>query len=162
VLAPAVLVFTTRVGAKHAARSRQFFSQGMLVALGTRTGRNLLQLGNKLQLEHNESYVSPIYTGAWSSTRATIEGLLETAFSVRSMPRCYNRDNFRSQSVESRVTLRVVGGDENGSLKSETVKDGHKSQGTRTRERLRWRGPAAYIKADPSSRQRGRSTKTRR
>jgi hypothetical protein len=32
------------------------------------------------------------------------------------------------------VTLRVVGGDEKGSLKSETVKYGRESQGTRTRE----------------------------
>jgi hypothetical protein len=48
------------------------------------------------------------------------------------------------------VTLRVVGGDEKGSLKSETVKYGHESQGTRTRERLRWRGPAAYTKDRPA------------
>jgi hypothetical protein len=59
------------------------------------------------------------------------------------------------------VTLRVVGGDEKGSLKSETVKYGRKSLGTRTRERLRWQGPAAYTKTDPSSRQSGRPTKTR-
>jgi hypothetical protein len=32
------------------------------------------------------------------------------------------------------VTLRVVGGDENGSLESETVKYCHDSQGARTRE----------------------------
>jgi hypothetical protein len=38
------------------------------------------------------------------------------------------------------------GDDEEGSLKSETVKYGHESQGTRTRERLRWRGPASYTK----------------
>jgi hypothetical protein len=35
----------------------------------------------------------------------------------------------------STVTLRVVG--------SETVKYGRESQGTRTRELLRWRGPGA-------------------
>jgi hypothetical protein len=35
-------------------------------------------------------------------------------------------------------TLRVVGGDEKGSLEFETVKYGRESQGTRTRERLRW------------------------
>jgi hypothetical protein len=64
-------------------------------------------------------------------------------------------------SNTSTVTLRVVGGDEKGSLKSETVKDGHESEGTRTRERLRWQGPAAYTKTDPSSRQRGRPTKIR-
>jgi hypothetical protein len=52
-------------------------------------------------------------------------------------------------SNTSTVTLRVVGGDETGSLKSETVKYGLKSQGTRTRERLRWQGPAAHTKARP-------------
>jgi hypothetical protein len=52
-------------------------------------------------------------------------------------------------SNTSTVTLRVVGDDEKGSLKSETVKYGHESQGTRTRERLRWRGRAAYIKDRP-------------
>jgi hypothetical protein len=35
-------------------------------------------------------------------------------------------------SNTSTVTLRVVGGDEKGSLKSETVKYGRKLQGTRT------------------------------
>jgi hypothetical protein len=49
----------------------------------------------------------------------------------------------------STVTLRVVGGDEKESLKSETVKYGRESQGTRTRERLRWQGPAAYTKDRP-------------
>jgi hypothetical protein len=36
-----------------------------------------------------------------------------------------------------------------GSLKSETVKYDHESQETRTRERLRWRGPAAYTRDIP-------------
>jgi hypothetical protein len=49
-------------------------------------------------------------------------------------------------SNTSTVTRRVVGGDETVSLKSETVKYGRKSQGTRTRGRLRWQGPAAYTK----------------
>jgi hypothetical protein len=40
-------------------------------------------------------------------------------------------------SNTSTVALRVVGGDEKKSLESETVKYGRKSQGTRTRERLR-------------------------
>jgi hypothetical protein len=52
-------------------------------------------------------------------------------------------------SNTSTVTLRVVGGDEKGSLKSETVKYGCKSQGSRTRERLRWRGSAAHTKDRP-------------
>jgi hypothetical protein len=49
-------------------------------------------------------------------------------------------------SNTSTVTLRVVGGDEKGSLKTEIIKYGREIQGTRTREGLRWRGPAAYTK----------------
>jgi hypothetical protein len=52
-------------------------------------------------------------------------------------------------SNTSTVTLRVVGGDEKGSLKSETVKYGRESQGTQNRERLRWQRPAAYTKDRP-------------
>jgi hypothetical protein len=51
-------------------------------------------------------------------------------------------------SNTSTVTLRVVGG-EKGSLESETVKYGLEFQVTRTRERLRWQGPAAYTKDRP-------------
>jgi hypothetical protein len=36
-----------------------------------------------------------------------------------------------------------------GSLKSETVKYGREYEGTGTRERLRWQGPAAYTKDRP-------------
>jgi hypothetical protein len=49
----------------------------------------------------------------------------------------------------STVTLRVVGGNKMGSLKSETVKYGRESQGTQTRERLCWEDPAAYTKDRP-------------
>jgi hypothetical protein len=74
-----------------------------------------------------------------------------------SVPRKYKRVEFRScrltrveaGSNTSTVTLRVVGGDEKGSLKSETVKYGQESQEPRTRERLRCRGPAAYTKERP-------------
>jgi hypothetical protein len=52
-------------------------------------------------------------------------------------------------SNTSTVTLLVVGGDEKGSLKSETVKYDLESQGTQTRERLHWQGPAAYTKGRP-------------
>jgi hypothetical protein len=48
-------------------------------------------------------------------------------------------------SNASTVALRVVGGDERGSLESETVKCGHESHGTRTRKRLRRGGPAAIV-----------------
>jgi hypothetical protein len=55
-------------------------------------------------------------------------------------------DTIQSTRVEagsntSTVALRVVGGGEKGSLKTETVKYGREIQGTQTRERLRWRGP---------------------
>jgi hypothetical protein len=52
-------------------------------------------------------------------------------------------------SNTSTVTLWVVGGDEKGSLKCETVKYGRETQGARTKERLRWQRPAAYIKVRP-------------
>jgi hypothetical protein len=52
-------------------------------------------------------------------------------------------------SNTSTVTLRVVVGDGKGSLKSETVKYGHESEGNRTPERLSWRGPAVYTKDRP-------------
>jgi hypothetical protein len=39
-----------------------------------------------------------------------------------------------ADSNTSTVTLRVVGGDENGSLESETVKYGHECHGTRARK----------------------------
>jgi hypothetical protein len=52
-------------------------------------------------------------------------------------------------SNTSTVTLRVVGGDKKGSLNCETVKYGRETQGARTKEILRWQGPAAYIKVRP-------------
>jgi hypothetical protein len=52
-------------------------------------------------------------------------------------------------SNTSTLTLRVVGGDEKRSLKSERTKYVRKSQGTRTRERLGWQGPAAHTKDRP-------------
>jgi hypothetical protein len=64
-------------------------------------------------------------------------------------------------SNTSTVTLGVVRGDEKGSLKTETVKYGDESQGTRTRDRLPGEGQQHIQKTDPSSRQRGPPTKTR-
>jgi hypothetical protein len=52
-------------------------------------------------------------------------------------------------SNTSTVTLRIVEGDKKRSLKYETVKYGHESEGTRTPERLHWRGPAACTKDRP-------------
>jgi hypothetical protein len=47
------------------------------------------------------------------------------------------------------VTLRVVGGDEKGSLKSETVKYGHESQRELDPRKTTLAGPAAYTKDRP-------------
>jgi hypothetical protein len=74
-----------------------------------------------------------------------------------SVRRCYNRElwslvtitRVEAGSNTSTVTLRVVGGDEKGCLKFETIKYGREYQGTRTREKLRWQGPAAYTKDRP-------------
>jgi hypothetical protein len=63
--------------------------------------------------------------------------------------RSVNLPRVEAGSNTSTVTLRVVGGDEKGSLKCETVKYGREIQGTRSKERLRWQGPAAYIKVIP-------------
>jgi hypothetical protein len=78
-------------------------------------------------------------------------------FSVQSVPRYYKQENWSNASVSrveagsntSTAALRVVGGDEKGSLKSGTVKYGSEFHRTRTREWLRWRGPAAIINDRP-------------
>jgi hypothetical protein len=72
---------------------------------------------------------------------------IEAVFSAGSVPREYERlREWKVGSNTSTVSLRAVGGDEKGSLKSETVKYGRESQGTRTREKLRWQGPAGDTK----------------
>jgi hypothetical protein len=71
---------------------------------------------------------------------ATIKELLGELFSVRSVSRCYKQDksslvgipHVEARSNTSTVALRVVGGDENGGLESETVKYGHESHGAWT------------------------------
>jgi hypothetical protein len=72
-----------------------------------------------------------------------------TGASMGSVPSLYNEGLLQLSWISSTVTLRVAGGDENGSLKSETVKYGREYQGTRTRKRLCWQGPAAYTKDSP-------------
>jgi hypothetical protein len=75
---------------------------------------------------------------------------------VGSMPRVYSiciveiYEAVRETSVEagsntSTVTLRVIGGDEKGSLKSETVKYGREYQGTWTRERKYSSNPSLLV-----------------
>jgi hypothetical protein len=72
--------------------------------------------------------------------------------SLGAAPRLYDKielseslENTREEagSNTSTMTLQVVGGNEKGSLKSETVKYGREFQGTPTRERLRWQGASS-------------------
>jgi hypothetical protein len=88
-----------------------------------------------------------------TDTHATIEVLLETVFYTWPVQRGYKRDNW-SKTVLSRVevgsntptiALQVIGGNEKGSLESGTVKYGHESHRTRTREWLLWQRPAAIV-----------------
>jgi hypothetical protein len=62
-------------------------------------------------------------------------------------------------SNTSTLTLRVVGGDEKGSLKSETVKYGPKGLGPENI--CAGKGQLHIQKTNPTSRQRGRPTRTR-
>jgi hypothetical protein len=83
-----------------------------------------------------------------TSPRAEIQELLEKVLSTRSVIMGYIdrtqaelAKGLRVGTTDTRVevgsntstmTLRVVGGDEKGSLKCETVKSGRESQGART------------------------------
>jgi hypothetical protein len=83
------------------------------------------------------------------------------------VPRCYkhgiksvvSQTRVEVASNTSTVTLRVVGGDENGSLESETVKYGHESKGLGPEKHYSGEGHQHIQKTDPSSRQRGRPRK---
>jgi hypothetical protein len=87
---------------------------------------------------------------------------------MRSVPRIHHpRYKYNSTQEKTRVvagsntstvTLRVVGGDEKGSLKSETVKYGRKSLGTTSEKDCAGKGQRHIQKTDPSFRQRGRPT----
>jgi hypothetical protein len=59
---------------------------------------------------------------------------IRAAWKEREFIRKFDRSRVDVGSNTSTVALRVVEGDEKGSLESETVKYGHESQGTRTRE----------------------------
>jgi hypothetical protein len=74
----------------------------------------------------------------------------------------YNKfSRVEAGSNTSTVTLPVVGGDEKGSLKFETVKYGRKSQGTTTEKDCAGKGQQHVQMTDPCSRQRGRPTKNK-
>jgi hypothetical protein len=88
----------------------------------------------------------------WLGNTSLKQQLFKKMFSIRSVKVVIKKiigRGWRPGSNTSTMTLRVVGGDEKRSLKCETVKYGRKPQGTRTRETLRWQGPAAYIKGRP-------------
>jgi hypothetical protein len=117
-----------------------------LTAPGYPSVVNLLQLQKQLKEVVSENFE---FRGTRNGTRVITRSTADFQ-SIKS--------NFDSQNLSypcgrgsnnSTVTLRVVEGDEKGSLKSETVKYGHESKGIRTRKRLRWLGPAAYTKDRP-------------
>jgi hypothetical protein len=60
----------------------------------------------------------------------------ETSYSIRARQET-GISRVEAGSNTSTVTLRVVGGDEKGSLESETVKYGYESHGTMIRKLLR-------------------------
>jgi hypothetical protein len=64
-------------------------------------------------------------------------------------------------SNSSTVTLRVVGGDEKGSLKSENIKYGRESKGLGAEKDCVGKTQQHIQKTDPSIRQRGRPTKNK-
>jgi hypothetical protein len=74
--------------------------------------------------------------------------LLEAVISPRFSQGYKRRAIAQKGSNTSTVTLRVVGGDENGSLESETV-NGHESHGSRARKCLGWRRPGAIVNDRP-------------
>jgi hypothetical protein len=53
-------------------------------------------------------------------------------------------------SYTSIVALRVIWGNEKGSVKSETVKYDHESHGNQTKEWMHWRGPGAIVNDRPN------------
>jgi hypothetical protein len=78
----------------------------------------------------------------------------ETVFSMESVHSAYKRSECSDRVREagsntSTVTLRVVGGDENGSLKSEKVKYDCQYQESQDPRKTALARPAAYTKARP-------------
>jgi hypothetical protein len=65
------------------------------------------------------------------------------------MVRLRHKSLAEAGSNTSTATLRVVGGDEKGSLESEKVNYGHEYHGSRTRKCLRWQGPGAIVNDRP-------------
>jgi hypothetical protein len=82
----------------------------------------------------------------------------DVVFSLQSTWSLYKEDQLNNSvkmtrveagSNTSTVTLRVIGGDEKGSLNSETVKYGHETKGTQTQKGMHWRGQVGYTRDRP-------------
>jgi hypothetical protein len=77
-------------------------------------------------------------THSWRAVVETLEAVISIwpsgSYKGSSFVNSRQTTRVEAGSNTSTVTLRVVGGDEMGSLKSETVKYDRESQGTRTRE----------------------------
>jgi hypothetical protein len=97
-----------------------------------------------LTLKQKETSVHEPQTGLDTKTDRLTDRQSQCDFAIYS-----NATRVESGSNTSTVTLRVVVSDENGSLKSGTVKYGHESYWTRTRKWLRWPGPVAITNARP-------------
>jgi hypothetical protein len=89
-------------------------------------------------LNKPSSRIRVIINGYRNAIRAILQGKLSQSVT-----------GVEAGSNTSTATLRDVGGDEKGSLKSETVKYDREFRGTRTRKKLRWQGPVAYTKDRP-------------
>jgi hypothetical protein len=106
-----------------------------------------------LEMVFSVRSVQSVYKeGNWATPRGEVYTTYSTSKEINKWTYCTCLAQSRlmnppeAGSNTSTVTLRVVGGDEKGSLKSATVKYGREPQGTRTLESLRWQGPAACTK----------------
>jgi hypothetical protein len=87
---------------------------------------------------------------AYFSGNGVRASLVATALKVLPLTRTYEtQDETLGEEVFYTVRLRVIRDRVDKSLETGTVKYGREIQGTRIRERLRWRGPAAYTKHRP-------------
>jgi hypothetical protein len=92
--------------------------------------------------------------GDWREMEKTLEGGDLSPFRRQPTSGVQVSRDSQSSRVEagsntSTVTLRGIGGDEKGSLESETVNYGHESHGSRTRKCLHRQGPAVIVKDRP-------------
>jgi hypothetical protein len=116
---------------------------GKHIPSGANAGDNRTSIARQRISKHASLTIEAMFS-AWS-----VQSGYKNVFSSIMWRKRETSTRVEAGSNTSTVTLRVVGGDEKWSLKSETVKYGRKSQGTRTRERLRWQGPAAHTKDRP-------------